>query len=301
MGWWTKTARPVAGVALLALAGCSGGVLDPHGPIADAERTILFDALVIMMALIVPTMLGGIWVGWWFREGNRHRARYLPHFTFSGRIEILIWSVPTLIIVFLGGLIWYGSHQLDPGRPIASPHSPVNVQVVSLDWKWLFIYPDHGVASINELVVPAQTPIRLQITSSSVMNTFWAPQLAGMIYAMNGMVTQLNLLADHPGEFAGRSGNLSGDNFSDMHFVVRSVPAEGFAQWIAATKAQGPTLDRAAYDKLAEQSVVAQPMTYRAVDDALFDEIATQHIPPGPGPAAPSPAGNDVHPTTAEK
>ncbi len=299
MAWWTKTA-PTA-VCLLALAGCAGGSLDPHGPVADAERKILFDALAIMLALIVPTILGGLWVGWWYRDGNRDRTTYLPHFTFSGRLEILFWSVPTLIIVFLGGLIWYGSHALDPGQPIDSAAKPLEVQVVSLDWKWLFIYPDQGVASVNALVVPAGTPVHLQITSASVMNTFWVPQLAGMIYAMNGMVTQLNLAADHAGEFTGRSGDFSGDNFSDMHFVVRAVTSDAFAQFLAAAKAGGATLDRAAYEKLEQQSVIDRPITYRAIDPALFHAITTQMIPPAPGPSGPSPAGLYVHPTTAEK
>ncbi len=301
MSWLTKTARTGACIAAVALAGCSGGVLDPHGPIADAERKILFDSLAIMLALIIPTVIGGIWVGWWFRDGNRARTRYRPEFTFSGRIEILIWSVPTLIIVFLGGLIWYGSHQLDPYRPLDSAEKPVEVQVVALDWKWLFIYPEQGIGSINALVIPEGTPVHLQITASSVMNTFWVPQLAGMIYAMNGMVTQLNLAADHPGEFAGRSGDFSGDNFSDMHFTVRAVSKDAYAQWLAQAKADGPALDRAAYEKLKAQSVIDRPMTYRTVDPALFDAIATQQIAPGPGPTLAGKAGLDVHPTSAEK
>ncbi len=270
----------------LALAGCGGGVLDPHGPIADSERKILFDSLAIMLALIVPTLLGGAWVAWWFREGNP-RAQYRPEFTFSGRIEILVWSVPTLIIVFLGGVIWFGAHQLDPYRPIASKEKTLPVQVVSLDWKWLFIYPDQGVASVNELVIPAGTPVRLEMTSSSVMNTFWVPQLAGMIYTMNGMVTQLHLAADHPGEFEGRSGMFSGDHFAAMHFVVRSVAPDAFSQWVDTAKASGPALDRAAYDALAKPAVPDHASTYRSVDPALFDAITTQAIPASSDPVNP--------------
>ena len=197
-------------VAALPLAACGGGVLDPHGPIAGAERKILFDALAIMLALIIPTLLGGAWCAWWFRASNP-KARYRPTFTFSGRIEILVWTVPTLIIIFLGGLIWFGSHELDPYRPIASEKQPIRVQVVSLDWKWLFIYPDQGMADVNELVVPVGTPVQLQLTSASVQNSFWVPQLAGMMATMNGMVTQIHLLADHAGSFEGRSGMFSGD------------------------------------------------------------------------------------------
>ena len=270
----------------LALTGCGGGVLDPHGPVAGAERAILFDSLVIMMALVIPTLVGTAWVAWWFREGNP-RAQFRPGFTFSGKIEILIWSVPTLIVLFLGGVIWVGSHQLDPYRPIESQQKPLAVQVVSLDWKWLFIYPEQGVASVNELVVPAGTPVELSMTSSSVMNTFWVPQLAGMIYTMNGMVTKLHLAADHPGEFAGRSGMFSGDHFSDMHFTVRSVPQDAFAQWIDTAKSAGPALDHAAYDTLAKPSVPDRPSTYRSVDPMLFAAVTSLDIPASSEPVNP--------------
>ncbi len=285
------------GISLLALTGCGGGVLDPHGPIAAGERQILFDALAIMLALIVPTLLGAAWIAWWFRDGNP-RARYRPDFTFSARIEILVWSVPTLIIVFLGGLIWFGAHQLDPYRPIASKEKTMPVQVVSLDWKWLFIYPEQAVASVNQLVIPAGVPIRLEMTSASVMNTFWVPQLAGMIYTMNGMVTQLHLAADEPGDFQGRSGMYSGDHFSDMHFLVHAVPPAEFATWVDTTKASGPTLDRAAYETMAKPGVADGPSTFRGVDPALFDAISTRAIPPGPGPAN---APASIQSSSAEK
>ncbi len=296
-----KRKRPKVWLAciVLTLSGCSGGSLDPQGPVAGAERAILFDALAIMLAVVIPTILGAIWVAWWFRASNT-KARYLPEFTFSGRIEILVWSIPTLIILFLGGLIWVGSHQLDPAAPLDSKNRPIDVQVVSLDWKWLFIYPDRGVASVNELVVPADVPVHFELTSASVMNTFWVPQLAGMIYTMNGMVTQLHASASQPGTFAGRSGHFSGDGFSDMRFTVRSVPQAEYEQWISTAQGAGPTLDRAAYEKLEEQSIAERSSTYRGVDPALFHAIVTQQIPPAAGPGSGS-AGVDVHPTTAEK
>ena len=294
-----KLSRIVCNLAALCLASCSGGALDPHGPIADAERTILFNALAIMLALVVPTLIGMLGVAWWFRASNT-KAKYRPNFTFSGRLEILIWSVPTLIILFLGGLIWYGSHKLDPYRPLDSAEKPIEVQVVALDWKWLFLYPQDGVASVNELVVPAGIPIHFSITSASVMNTFWVPQLAGMIYAMNGMVTQLHAAADRPGTFEGRSGNFSGDHFSDMHFTVRAVPSADFDQWIAGAKQRGEPLDRAAYTALEKPGVPDHPFTYRNVDPALFPAIASQEIPPAPGPAHHNPSVQ-VHPLTAEK
>ncbi len=297
MSNWVR--RTVAMAAAGGLAACSGGPLDPHGPVAAGERMILFNAMAIMLVLVVPTLIGALVIAWWFRASNP-RATYRPDFTFSGRLEILIWSIPTLIITFLGGLIWFGSHQLDPYRPLDMPGQPLEVQVVSLDWKWLFVYPGHGVASINEAVVPAGTPIHFTLTSSSVMNTFWVPQLAGMIYTMNGMQTQLYAAADHPGVFAGRSGHFSGDGFSDMAFTVRAVAPAEFEAWVGATKGTGPTLDRAAYETLARQSVPDRPSTYGGVEPSLFEAIVAQHIPPAPGPAD-GPSQMDVHPKTAER
>ena len=167
--------------------------------------------------------------------------------------------------------------------------------MVSLDWKWLFIYPEQGVASVNELVIPAGRPVHFSLTSASVMNTFFVPQLGSMIYTMNGMATQLYLQADQPGEFHGQSSHYSGDGFSDMNFTVRSVPADAFAGWVATVKREGPALDRAGYAGLSKQSQDVRPFTYSAVDPALFHAIVMQEVPPGPGPGG-GRGGADVHP-----
>ena len=174
--------------------------------------------------IVVPTIVAALFFAWWFRASNA-RASYRPDWVYSGRIEIIVWSIPLLVILFLGGVIWIGSHDLDPYRPIASQAKATEVQVVSLDWKWLFIYPDQGIASVNELVVPVAAPVHFSLTSASVMNSFFVPQLGSMIATMNGMVTQLHLQADQSGEFYGQSTQFSGDGFSGMQFVVRAVPA----------------------------------------------------------------------------
>jgi cytochrome o ubiquinol oxidase subunit 2 len=179
-----KFLRATLSVFTASLAGCSGGVLEPHGPIGAANRLILFNAVEIMAAIVVPTIVAALVFAWWFRESNT-RARYLPHWAYSGRIELIVWSIPLLVICFLGGVIYIGSHDLDPARPIASQNKPLEVQVVSLDWKWLFIYPDLSVASVNQLVVPVGMPIHFNLTSASVMNAFFVPQLGSMIYTMN--------------------------------------------------------------------------------------------------------------------
>jgi cytochrome o ubiquinol oxidase subunit II len=281
-------------VVLFSVSSCSGGVLDPQGPIGAADAKILLNALAIMLVIVVPTIIATLVFGWWFRASNT-QARYRPDFVYSGSIELVVWGIPILVIMFLGGVIWIGSHDLDPYKPITSPHKPTEVQVVSLDWKWLFIYPDEGMASVNELVVPAGVPVHFSLTSASVMNMFFVPQLGSMIATMNGMVTQLHLAADKPGEFYGQSAQFSGDGFSDMNFIVRAVPQDAFAQWVATARQTGPALDRTSYMALSQQNRNVRPFTYRTIDPTLFNAVVTQQLPPGPGPSA-GRGGVAVHP-----
>jgi len=260
------------------LGGCGGGVLDPHGPVASAERQIMFNATGIMLAICIPTMLATLGVAYWFRASNT-RARYQPEFAYSGRLELLVWSIPIMTVILVGGVAWVSSYDLDPPKPLASAVKPVRVQVVALDWKWLFIYPDEGVASVNHMTVPAGTPISFEITSSGVMNSFFVPQLGGQIYAMSGMVTRLNLLADHAGTYRGISANYSGAGFSDMHFDVDAVSPAQFAQWVTTAQASGPRLDAQTYTDLAKPSQAVAPFTYRAVAPGLFGGIVTADDP----------------------
>ena len=273
--------RVLAGALIGAatLGGCSEGVLDPKGPIAAAERLILFNSTGIMLAIVIPTILATLGVAFWFRSSNR-RARYMPDFEYSGRLEILVWSIPIMTVLLVGGVAWVGSHDLDPRKPISTAVDPVRVQVVSLDWKWLFIYPNHGIASVNKLTVPVGTPVSFELTSSGVMNSFWVPQLAGQIYTMAGMVTRLHLQADHPGTYRGSSANYSGAGFADMHFDVEAMPAESFAQWVDATRSAGPLLDAPAYAELTKPSSAVAPFTYRAFAPNLFNTILSSAMQP---------------------
>jgi len=259
-------------IGAAALSGCSEGVLDPKGPIAAAEREILFNSLAIMLAIVIPTILATIGVAFWFRSSNR-RARYRPDFTYSGRLEMLVWSIPAMTVLLVGGVAWIGAHDLDPRKPIASGVEPIRVQVVSLDWKWLFIYPDQGIASVNHLAVPVGTPVSFELTSSGVMNSFFIPQLGSQIYTMAGMVTRLHLQADHEGTYPGLSANYSGDGFADMRFTVDAVPPEAFAQWIDGARGAGPMLDAGTYAALAKPSSAVAPFTYRSVAPDLFNGI----------------------------
>jgi cytochrome o ubiquinol oxidase subunit 2 len=288
------TARCGSLLALVGLAACQPAVLDPQGIVGAAQKTILIDSLAIMLAIVVPTIVATLACAWWYRASNG-RARYLPDWAYSGQLELIVWAIPLLTIMLLGGVAWVGSHDLDPARPLPSKDPPLDVQVVSLDWKWLFIYPGQHVASVNHLVIPAGIPIRFALTSASVMNAFFVPQLGSMIYTMNGMATQLNLQADVPGTFAGLSSHYSGDGFSDMHFDVEAVTADRFAAWVSATRNTGATLTPQSYAELTKQSTNVAPFTYRDVDPDMFQKIVSQVLPPGPGPI------NEISPGAARR
>jgi cytochrome o ubiquinol oxidase subunit 2 len=268
-------------VGIATLGGCTEGVLAPKGPIAAAERQILFNSLGIMLAIVIPTILATLGVAYWFRSSNR-RARYMPDFEYSGRLEILVWSIPAMTVLLVGGVAWIGSHDLDPGKTMASQVKPLRVQVVSLDWKWLFIYPEQGIASVNRLTIPVGTPISFHLTSVNVMNSFFVPQLGGQIYTMAGMVSRLHLQADHLGTYRGLSAQYSGEGFSDMGFAVEAVSAETFAQWAKAARDAGPVLDAETYAGLAKPSKAVAPFTYRAVASDLFREILSAAMSGGP-------------------
>src|SRR5271167_3117081 len=279
----------------LALEGCHTAVLSPAGPIGAADRRILLDALAIMLAIVIPTILATLAFAWWFRASNT-RARHQPTWSYSGRLELIVWAIPALVVFFLGGIAWIGSHLLDPARPLSTGAKPLEIQVVSLDWKWLFIYPEQGVASVNDLVAPAGVPLHFEITSASVFNVFFVPQLGSEIYSMYGMTTQLNLQADRPGTYHGLSAHFSGDGFSDMAFDLHAVTAEQFSAWATAAGASGPVLDEAAYRNLLTQSKNVRPYTYRAVQRDLYGDIVLQRLPPGEG----APTGQ-INPSVSQR
>jgi cytochrome o ubiquinol oxidase subunit II len=282
----TKTASPsalclralaITSTAIL-IASCNEGVLDPHGPVGKAERVILYDSTAIMLAVIIPVIVLTLVFAWWFRAKNK-RAHYRPDWEYSGRIEMIIWSIPALVILFLGGIAWTGSHDLDPPAPLTESTAPLDIEVISLDWRWLFIYPKEGIASLNRLVVPAGVPLRFRLTSTTVMNSFFVPQLGSQIYAMPNMVTRLNLQADEPGTFEGLSAQFSGDGFSDMRFDLVSTEPEAFQDWVNATKTQGGgVLDAKTFEELDRPAKADGTQTYAQVSEGLFDRISTSHM-----------------------
>jgi cytochrome o ubiquinol oxidase subunit 2 len=260
-------------------------ILDPQGPIGAAEKTILIDSVGIMLAIVLPTIVAIFAFAFWFRKSNA-RARYQPDWAYSGRIELVVWAIPALTVILLGGVAWIGAHRLDPTKRVAGAAEPLTIQAISLDWKWLFIYPGQNAAAINMLTVPAGVPLQFELTSASVMNAFFIPQFGSMIYTMNGMTTRLNLRADTPGRFEGLSAHFSGDGFSDMNFDVDVVPAEQFRKWAQAAANSDQSLDERSYREIARPSMNDVQATYRLADPKLFDAIATQKIPPAPGSQA---------------
>ncbi len=283
---WSIALRFGGLIAAFALAGCQPNVLAPKGVVGQGDATILIDSVAIMLAIVAPTGIAALAFAWWFRASNT-RAIHLPEFEYSGRVEMITWSIPLLTIMLLGGVAWIGSHELDPAQPLAAEAAPLDVQVVSLDWKWLFIYPAQRVASVNRLVIPAGVPVHFTLTSASVMNAFFIPDLGSMIYTMNRMATNLNLIADKPGEFLGESAMFSGDGFADMHFNVEAAPPDQFKAWVDLTRSGGgPKLDSDAYKELAKQSLNVAPFVYSDIEPDLFQRILTQALPPGPGPVS---------------
>ncbi|MGA0564037.1 ubiquinol oxidase subunit II [Ancylobacter sp. VNQ12] len=272
-----------------ALGGCNFVVLDPTGDIAAQQRDLLIVSTLLMLLIIVPVMALTAFFAWKYRASNS-TATYDPEWSHSTQMELVIWSAPLLIIICLGALTWMGTHLLDPYRPldrisadqpVPAGTTPLEVEVVALDWKWLFIYPEQGIATVNDLAAPVGRPIRFRITASSVMNAFYVPTLAGMIYAMPSMKTELNAVANAPVESRGFSSNYSGAGFSQMFFRFQALPEADFDRWVADAKASDEHLTRAAYLDLEQPSQNVPVRRFSDVDPTLFDAILNLCVEPG--------------------
>lgn len=264
-------------------------VLHPAGDIAAQQRDLVLLATGLMLLIIVPVIALTLFFAWKYRASNT-KADYAPDWSHSTRIEMAVWGAPLAIILVLGAVTWVTSHTLDPYRPlsriapnqpIAAGVKPLEVDVVALDWKWLFIYPEQGVASVNELAAPVDRPILFKITASSVMNSFYVPALAGQIYAMPGMQTQLNAVINRPGAYEGFSSNYSGAGFSGMRFTFKGMSQAGFDRWVADAKASPAALSRADYLALARPSQDDPVRRYGQVDPALFLAVVDRCPAPG--------------------
>jgi cytochrome o ubiquinol oxidase subunit 2 len=264
------------------LGGCSWDVLDPQGAIGVQNLSTLTWATLLMLIVVIPVIILTLAFAWRYRSTNL-AADYAPEWSHSNKIEVVIWLVPALIVASLAVICWRTSHTLDPYRPIASAEKPVEVEVVSLDWKWLFIYPEYGVASVNQMAMPVGRPVHFKITSATVMNSFFVPQLGSQVYSMAGMQTQLHLVADKAGDYKGISANFSGDGFADMRFTAKAMDAKGFDAWVAQAKASKATLDTASYAALAKPSENDAVRLYGTVAPKLFDTVLMQDMKNGAG------------------
>ncbi len=286
-----KRFRIIALLPLLALlGGCNAIVLNPAGDVAVQQRDLVIISTVLMLLIIIPVMALTVAFAWHYRQSNT-KAQYEPNWSHSTHLELIIWSAPLLIIICLGAVTWMATHMLDPfrpigrtgpGQPVAQGTKPFKVQAVALDWKWLFIYPEQGIATVNEMAVPVGRPLDIDISSSSVMNAFYVPALAGMIYAMPGMQTQLHAVINKPGDYRGFSANFSGDGFSKMHFQFRGLDDAGFQKWVADVKASTDgNLGRTEYLELEKPSEAVPVLKFASVDPKLFHLILNMCVEPG--------------------
>jgi len=275
------------GLALLlsALAGCDTIVMKPHGDIAVQQAHLIWQSVFLMLLIIVPVMV--LILLFAFRYRQSANATYTPDWDHSTRLELLIWGAPLLIIIALGTITWISTHKLDPYRPldridahtpITTPVQPLVVDVVAMDWKWLFIYPEEGIATVNEVAAPVNRPIRFHITSTTVMNAFYVPALAGMVYAMPGMEIQLHAVMNDPGSYEGISANYSGAGFSDMKFKFLGLSDGDYAKWVAGNKQAGAALTRTEYLKLEQPSAKEPVHRYASVDEGLYDAILNRCV-----------------------
>ncbi|MGY4490430.1 ubiquinol oxidase subunit II [gamma proteobacterium L18] len=267
---------------MLFLGGCKWTLLDPKGPIGLDERNLIIIATLLMLLVVVPVIVMTVVFAWKYRATNT-AAKYTPDWSHSNKIEAVIWGVPLCLLIVLGVITYKSTHALDPYRPIESDVKPITIQVVSLDWKWLFIYPDQGIATVNKVVFPANTPVNFRITSDSVMNSFFIPGLGGQIYSMAGMTTQLHLLASQPHEFDGISANYSGEGFTGMKFKALATTQADFDAWVSEVKNSPKQLDSAEYAALAKPSEKNPVALYSTYAPNLFQTIIKKYEGMNPG------------------
>lgn len=256
-------------------------VLEPHGTVGAQERHLIVIAVLLSAIVVIPVFALLFAFAWRYREGNAKRAKYSPNLAGSRAAETIWWLIPSALILILSVITWNSSHSLDPYKTLSSNVKPLNVEVVALDWKWLFIYPDQHVASVNLLEIPVNTPINFTVTADAPMNSFWIPQLGGQIYAMPGMSTQLHLMATSTGDYHGSSANISGVGFAGMNFTARAASASGFASWVASAQKSSNVLSNASYNKLAQPSQNVAPIVYKNTEGNLYGTIMMKYMMPG--------------------
>ena len=261
------------------LGGCGRLLLfDPKGPIGDSERFVIIAAFVLMLIVVLPVMIMVFWFSRKYRASNT-KAIYMPKWSYSGKIDLAMWLVPLAIIAVLGCLAWIETHDLDPFKPIKPGVKPISIEVVSLDWKWLFIYPDYDVATVNQLAFPTKVPLSFRITSDTVLTAFFIPQLGSQIYAMAGRQSRLHLMADESGIYAGHNQQFSGSGYADMHFEAIATPRQQFEAWVQKARQSPDQLDLVRYEEI-KKPTSGYPVTYfSSVTPGLFDHIIREYLP----------------------
>jgi cytochrome o ubiquinol oxidase subunit 2 len=278
---------------MLLISGCSKmEVMNPMGPIAAQEKELLITAVLLMLIVVIPVIILTFVIAYKYRASNT-KAKYSPEFSHSNKLEAIWWTIPIIIISILASITWITTHKLDPYRPLDSQTKPITIQVVSLEWRWLFIYPDQNIATMNFVEFPANTPVNFEITSDAPMNSFQIQQLAGQIYAMAGMRTKLHLIADQPGDYYGRSVSFSGDGFSNMQFIARAATQSDFNKWVKSVQQSPNKLTMAVYNTLAPASNDSSVITYSSVDKGLFNTIMMKYMMPVP-PVVPPAKGTQT-------
>lgn len=253
-------------------------VLSSQGQIADEQRKLIIFSALLSLIVVIPVFVMTILFAWRYRENNQ-QANYSPDWDHDNKIEAVWWLVPTILIVILSVITWQSTHRLDPFQPLTSDVKPLRVQAVALQWKWLFIYPEEEIASVNYLSIPVNRPINMEITADAPMNSFWVPELAGQIYAMNGMSTKLHLIANQVGNYPGRSANISGRGFAGMQFTVAAESSEDFQQWLSLAKSSNLHLNEKTYRQLAQPSQSSPVTVYSTVQSMLYDRIVQSTAP----------------------
>lgn len=265
--------------ALPLLSGCNELVLfSPKGPIGDSEKFIIIVSFILMLIVVIPVIIMSVVIPLKYRESNT-KAKYEPDWSYSKKIEIAMWAVPIVIVAILSTILWIETYRLDPYKPIASDSKPLNVEVVSLDWKWLFIYPDQNIAVVNQFVFPVKIPLSFKITSDTVMTSFFIPQLGSQIYAMGGMQTRLHLLANEPGDYTGQNQQFSGAGFPDMVFNAKATSQADFDTWVQKVKQSPEKLDIARFDELRKPGISADVIYFSSIDPGIFERIVNKYNP----------------------
>ncbi len=261
---------------LMLLSGCEFKLFDPKGPIAEVQMDLIIITTLIMLIVVVPVTIMGIWFPYRYRKNNT-KHEYNPDWEHSTKIEIVVWAIPILIVIVLGVITYVTSFSVDPRKPIQSENKPIVIQVVAMDWKWLFIYPEQEFATVNEIAIPVNTPVEFLVTSDTVMNSFFIPNIGSQIYAMSGMENRLNLMATEEGEYKGFSSHYSGFGFSGMKFTATAKTETAFNQWVSQIKALDKPLDDTRLENLRVKSKDVQPIYFSSVNPLLFNEIIEKY------------------------